>query len=230
MSDRIEDTSHSLSLLFLVLSLKTLPFVFLHWARGKRRGFSPGAAARHKGRTRVPTEYSRPLSPPFFSTLFEIGRLLFSRSDIELCPISDRTSETSDLAGNGKKGTIWGLWSDPCSARRLWAYSPSACHALKSTHRQAAHIHSRSSSIHCKTLQHTSANCYALPHIAAQSDIAKEQHVHQHAATRCTRLRHSTKTTPRYIILSISSQRARVTCRYLVATIMGWLWLVGSIK
>jgi len=54
------------------------------WARSKRRGFSPGAAARHRGRTRVPTDlyislFSRLyLSEIFFPLLF----LAFLRLDI----------------------------------------------------------------------------------------------------------------------------------------------------
>jgi len=58
-------------------------------ARGKRRGFCPGAAARHRGRTRVPSDsymlfflvliLASPFSP--FSSVFEIGRLLVLRPD-----------------------------------------------------------------------------------------------------------------------------------------------------
>jgi len=71
-------------------------------ARGKRKGFSPGAAARHRSPTRVPTD----LKSTFFSVfliLYEIGRLLrvFAqnlRSDIvmkNLCPLSDSSSRFS---------------------------------------------------------------------------------------------------------------------------------------
>jgi len=64
---------------------------------------APEPAARHRGRTRVPTDYSQPLCPLFF-TLFEIGRLLFLRSHFNSMsafksdgrrPIS--FGETSDL-------------------------------------------------------------------------------------------------------------------------------------
>ena len=62
-------------------------------ARGKRRAFSPGAAARHRGRTRVPTDCRQSLFPPLspflpihppFSIVLEIGRLLVWRSDFNV--------------------------------------------------------------------------------------------------------------------------------------------------
>jgi len=44
-----------------------------NWARGKRRGCSPGAAARHKGRTRAPADDASEVSFSIFP--LESGRL-----------------------------------------------------------------------------------------------------------------------------------------------------------
>jgi len=50
-----------------------------NWARGKRRGFSPGAAARHRGRTIVPANGVSELS---FSIFSDIGHHISLFSDI----------------------------------------------------------------------------------------------------------------------------------------------------
>jgi len=60
-------------------------------ARGKRMGFSPGAAARHRSRTRVSTAFfllffTFPAVVECFLACFflfgEIGRLLYPKSEI----------------------------------------------------------------------------------------------------------------------------------------------------
>ena len=167
MSDRIEDTSHSLSLLFLVLSLKTLPFVFLHWARGKRRGFSPGAAARHKGRTRVPTEYSRPLSPPFFSlclrsdvSSFRDRTLNYVRSQIGRLrrPISREMEKKGQSGGSGPTPVARG-GSGPTAP-------PLATRSRAPTGKQHTFIAEAAAytAKHCNILLQTATRCLTLQH------------------------------------------------------------------
>ena len=52
------------------------------WARGKRRGFSPGAAARHRSWTRVPTDLYILFFLAFCETLFPILFTPFLRLDV----------------------------------------------------------------------------------------------------------------------------------------------------
>ena len=67
--------------------------------RGKRRGFSPAAAVRHRGWTRVSLDYSQhPL--PLTSTIsqfFEIGHLLVLRTDFNDFNVRSQNEEMSDL-------------------------------------------------------------------------------------------------------------------------------------
>jgi len=65
------------------------PGLFSRTSRfGRVAGFSPGAAARHRGQTRAHTDFGLPFVVLGF---FEIGRLLESKSEIRhptslLCP------------------------------------------------------------------------------------------------------------------------------------------------
>jgi len=66
------------------------------WARGKRGGFSPGAAARHRGRTtgHAKCQLILPLCFPLF---FEIGHLPDLRSHINRSQIGHLEKESSDV-------------------------------------------------------------------------------------------------------------------------------------
>jgi len=113
-------------------------------------------AARHKGQTKVPTEYSRPLFPPSFftSTLFEIGRLLFSRSDY--------------FAENRKKGTIRG-GSGPTPVARGGSGNkapPLAMRPRAPTGKQHTFMAKAAAytAKHCNILLQTATRCLTLHH------------------------------------------------------------------
>jgi len=101
-ADLEDSTAHMKVPIFLLLWLKALCHMLAHtlhlitcvelpskycaaWARSKRRSFSPGAAARHRGRTRVPPDLytlfflALILASTFalyFFSVFEIGHLV----------------------------------------------------------------------------------------------------------------------------------------------------------
>ena len=66
------------------------------WARGKRGGFSPGAAARHRGRTTGHAK-CQPILPLSSLTFFEIGHLPNVRSDINRSQIGHLKKESLDV-------------------------------------------------------------------------------------------------------------------------------------
>jgi len=99
----------------------TVARCIVSWARGKRRGFSPGAAAHHRSRTRVPRTLSfaglfylsLSLFPPSFFSVFEIALHC-----PQLCPISDfskkNARETSDceISQKNRQITCWTIRRD----------------------------------------------------------------------------------------------------------------------
>jgi len=102
-----------------------------NWARGKRRGFSPGAAARHRGRTRAPTDCwsQSPLSPPFSArsdvsdVRFEIWHSCQIWSQIsKKGNVWSQKSWKRDWKGNGNN--TWELWSNPCGAKLATKLKP----------------------------------------------------------------------------------------------------------
>ena len=103
------------------------PMSLRHPVLGARKaeGLQPRSQPRATG---VRPQFTRIIIagpfPPFFFTFSEIERLLFLRSPwLQLCLISNRTCETSDLTKNGKKWiNLWGLWSNTYRAPGInWA-------------------------------------------------------------------------------------------------------------